>query len=186
MRYRRLLSILVLILIMGSTSCTTHRHSTRRIFIPDTEEVKMEELVATLSSVLGIPLQEEQDNIGLYAFVADWIGTPYRFGSNSKKGTDCSGFAYLLYLDVYETNISRDSSASLMKRAKPVNRNELQEGDLVFFNINNRLNGMASHVGVYLKNNLFAHASTRYGVTISSLNEAYYKQTYIGAGRLLK
>ena len=57
--------------------------------------------------------------------------------------------------------------------------------DLVFFNINNRRGGRASHVGVYLKNDLFVHATTKQGVIISSLNEPYYRRTYIGGGRVL-
>lgn len=186
MYYRRFWFIIVLIILVSFTSCTTSRYSSSQVYLPSNKEVSMADLASALSKELDINIHEVEDDLGLYAFVADWIGTPYRFGNNSKKGTDCSGFAYLLYLDVYDINISRSSSSSLMGKSQRVSRNNLQEGDLVFFNINNRRGGRASHVGVYLKDDKFAHASTRQGVIISSLNEPYYKRTYIGAGRINK
>lgn len=181
---RRIGIIFALIIIVAGSSCSSSRQSVRRVFLPSHQEITLSDLAEALSSTLKMNILEDQDDLGLYAFVADWIGTPYRYGSHSKKGTDCSGFAYLLYLDVYEKNIGRSSSHSLMSQSKRVSKNDLKEGDLVFFNINNRRGGRASHVGVYLKDNKFVHASTRQGVIISSLNESYYSRTFIGGGRI--
>lgn len=187
--YRKTWLILLLILMMGSSSCHTQRQPVRRINFPQREVVlpdpELEVVAQNLELKLHVPIDSRFDNLGLYSFVNDWKGTPYRFGRNAKSGTDCSGFVYRLYQDVYGINIGRTSSAALMNRSSRIKRSELQEGDMVFFNINNRRGGSASHVGVYLKDNKFVHASTRSGVIVSDLREPYYARTYIGAGRVL-
>ena len=83
------------------------------------------------------------------------------------------------YKAVYNKDLGRHSSATLMANSRRVDKRHLNEGDMVFFNINNRCCGIASHVGVYLKDDLFLHATTKQGVIISSLNEPYYRRTYI-------
>lgn len=179
------------ILLMVLSSCSVTRQSVSAIYFPETETAisteespELSKLADKLSSRLPFDIDSKEDNLGLYAFVADWLGTPYRFGSMSKRGTDCSGFVYNLYQKVYEGGFSRSSAADIMGETKRVNKKELREGDLVFFNIRNRRGGRASHVGVYLKDGRFVHASTRYGVIISRLSEPYYKRTYLGAGRV--
>lgn len=181
---RRFWIFFVFLFALGGSSCTPTREAVRRIHLPDSAEVTLQQLATDLTQELRIPLSKDEDHLGLYAFVADWIGTPYRFGSNSKRGTDCSGFVYLLYKDVYQIDVGRSSSADLMSQTTTISREELKEGDMVFFNINNRRGGRASHAGVYLKDGKFAHASTRRGVIISSLSEPYYRRTFIGGGRL--
>lgn len=185
MALRRILIIIAFMVAMIASSCRITREPVRRVLLPTEEEVAIKKITTEVSELLRIPLSEEEDNIGLYAFVADWLGTPYRFGASTRRGTDCSGFVNQLYREVYSKHLRRTSSASLMLGSRRVTRAELQEGDLVFFNINNRTGGQASHVGVYLKSNLFAHASTQNGVIISSLLEPYYRNTFIGGGRLL-
>lgn len=189
---RRIWLVVLLILMMGSTSCRTIKQPAKRVLIPgevitnedpiiNAEEIQLAE---KLSTILRIEIETPRDNLHLYSFVDDWIGTRYRFGGTTKKGTDCSGFVYRLYQDVYNTDVGRQSSADLMNKTKRIKKNDLREGDLVFFNINNRRGGRASHVGVYLKDNKFIHASTRRGVIISDLDEPYYEKTYLGAGRV--
>lgn len=190
----------VAVLLMALSSCTVTRRSISTIYFPDNSQEKevassatsssngtvtpeMTKLASHLSKSLPFTVDAD-DDIELYTFVADWLGTPYRFGSMSKRGTDCSGFVYNLYQDVYEGGFKRSSAADIMKGTKRVKKGDLQEGDLVFFNIRNRRGGRASHVGVYLKDGRFVHASTRYGVIISSLSEPYYRRTYLGAGRV--
>lgn len=193
MTLRQITIPLTTILLLALSSCSVSQHSIRRIYFPDEEvssepngEVNSEltQLAGQLSRELKMPVDAQTDELGLYAFAADWLGTPYRFGANSRRGTDCSGFAYMLYKEVYKTDIGRASSADLMSKTKRVSRGDLRQGDFVFFNIRNRRGGRASHVGVYLKDGKFVHASTRNGVIISSLSEGYYSRTYIGAGRL--
>ncbi len=176
---------LALLLLMGGSSCRVTTLPMRHIFFPpkvQLAEDNMELLAQAITKDIGIKVTT-QDNLGLYSFVADWRHVPYRFGANGMRGTDCSGFVWRLYETVYDLNIGRTSAADLMSKSKRVEKKDLKEGDLVFFNINNRRGGRASHVGVYLRDNLFVHAATRSGVTISSMNDPYYKRHYLGAGR---
>jgi lipoprotein Spr len=131
-----------------------------------------------LSQIMGVALSATS-NMKLFHFVYDWIGTPYRFGGSSKKGIDCSAFTKQLYSDVFNLDIKRNSR-DIFSMVSPVGKDELKEGDLVFFKIHSR---RISHIGIYLGNNRFAHASSK-GVAISSL-DAYYSRYFYKGGRLL-
>ena len=132
-----------------------------------------------LSQIMGVALSATS-NMKLFHFVYDWIGTPYRFGGGSRKGIDCSAFTKELYSEVFNLDIRRNSR-DIFSMVSPVKRDELKEGDLVFFTIHSR---RISHLGVYLGNNRFAHASSK-GVAISSLDDAYYSRYFYRGGRLL-
>ncbi|MCA6363919.1 MAG: C40 family peptidase [Bacteroidetes bacterium] len=119
-------------------------------------------------------------NLVLYRFVDDWYGVPYQYGGKTKAGVDCSGFSAALYQAVYKKTIS-GSAATLWSKCESVGEKNLQEGDLVFFKIGG---DKVSHVGVYLQNRRFVHASTKKGVIISSLDEAYYTKYFFKGGRL--
>ena len=114
--------------------------------------------------------------------IIEWLGTPYRGGSNSLEGTDCSGFVQMVYRDVYNVDLTR-SSSSMIKEVKKIRKiSDFKEGDILFFKIwRHRI----SHVGIYLHDGLFVHASTSNGVEIASLNMPYYKKTFFRAGRVL-
>lgn len=116
----------------------------------------------------------------LYYAVYDWIGTHYRYGGSSKKGIDCSGFVAKMYQQAYCIQLS-GGSKDLWTRVKPIERDELEEGDILFFKIKK---GQISHVGIYLGNNKFAHASVQNGVIVSDLDETYYKKYFYKGGRL--
>ena len=103
---------------------------------------------------------------------AAWLGVPYRGGGNSKRGVDCSGLTSHLYKKVYHKKLKRNSDDQRTQDCHKVSKRNLREGDLVFFH-NGRKKRIASHVGIYLKDNKFIHASTSRGVIISSLNEDY-------------
>jgi len=122
---------------------------------------------------------ESMGNLSLYIFIDDWMSTPYRMGGTSKSGVDCSAFTRALQQNVYGTQVSRTSRAQYDESGR-LNMDELQEGDLVFFNTGG---APISHVAVYLGNNYFVHSSCSKGVTISSLNDPYYHKHYRGAGR---
>ena len=132
-----------------------------------------------LSQIMGVALSATS-NMKLFHFVYDWIGTPYHFGGSSRKGIDCSAFTKELYSEVFNLDIRRNSR-DIFSMVSPVSKDELKEGDLVFFKIHSR---RISHVGVYLGNGRFAHASSR-GVAISSLGDAYYSRYFYKGGRLL-
>ena len=124
-----------------------------------------------------------EDNHRLYVEVSDWIGVPYRKAGNSKKGTDCSGFTSSVYKKVFHKKLERNSDDQRRKDCKKVSKSRLEEGDLVFFH-NGRSTKRASHVGIYLKQGRFVHASTSQGVIVSRLNENYYKRRWMQGGRV--
>jgi len=119
-------------------------------------------------------------NEKLYQFINEWYGVPYKYAGRSKSGIDCSGLTATLYLQVYKKMIS-PSTKALVEEVKKIKQNDLKEGDLVFFNTNGK---SISHVGVYLQNDKFVHASTKKGVMISDMNEPYFKKTYVSSGRV--
>lgn len=120
-------------------------------------------------------------NGGLYDFIDDWEGTKYQFGGLSKRGIDCSGLTYLIYKDVYGKQIPRVTSQQV-KIIKRKYESQLKEGDLVFFDFDGK---KFSHVGVYLQNGYYVHASTRRGVMLEKLRNPYtYK--YFSRGGSVK
>jgi lipoprotein Spr len=125
---------------------------------------------------------EQLSNTLLLEAIEHWWGTKYCLGGSSERCTDCSGFTQNLMRDVYAINIPRTAQEQY-NSSFHVKTEELQQGDLVFFQ-NSSHN--ISHVGLYLVNNKFVHASVSNGVMISDLNETYWRQRYKGAGRMFK
>ena len=123
---------------------------------------------------------EALNNVHLLSYMEEWCGTRYRYGGNSKSGIDCSAFTSGLLANVYELTIPRTVKEQFQK-CQVIEPYELREGDLVFFNTK----GPISHVGVYLMNNKFVHASVSNGVMISDLNETYYYKRFAGGGRII-
>ena len=115
----------------------------------------------------------------LLEHIDEWYGTKYRYGGSSKSGIDCSAFVQAVYLSAFAITLPR-TAREQYHTARIVSATELKTGDLVFFNTT----GGISHVGIYLQNNKFAHASTAYGVTISDMFDPYYMRRFIGVGRL--
>ncbi|WP_426669474.1 C40 family peptidase [Mucilaginibacter sp. McL0603] len=132
------------------------------------------------SQIMGVALSTTS-NVKLFQFVYDWVGTPYHFGGESRKGIDCSAFTKEVYSKVFNLTIKRNSR-DIFSMVSPVSKDDLKEGDLVFFKIHSR---SISHIGIYLGNNRFAHASSR-GVAISSLDDSYYSRYFYKGGRLLE
>lgn len=137
--------------------------------------------LAQASICLGVDIGPK-DNHRLYINSAEWIGTPYRAGGDSKSGTDCSGLVAQLYKKVYNTRLPR-SSEEQIKESNKISRRNLREGDLVFFSSASSQKKVA-HAGIYLKDGKFIHASTSRGVMISSLDEDYYKRYWLCGGRV--
>ena len=130
-------------------------------------------------------LERETDTLPypeMYQTIYDWLGTPYKYSGDCKDGIDCSGFVAMLFKKVFGVELAA-SSAEIYKDAKPLKRTVLKPGDLVFFKIKKR---RISHVGVYIGNNKFAHASVQSGVIVSDLGEPYYKKYFYKGGRVLK
>ncbi len=122
---------------------------------------------------------EELTNIKLLEFMEEWYGTRYRFGGSGKDGIDCSAFSGYLMSAVFGVSLPRMAKEQY-KFCQHVRRNNLEAGDLVFFHTTRK---GVSHVGVYLGNNKFVHASVNYGVTISDMGEGYYHNRFVSGGR---
>lgn len=117
----------------------------------------------------------------LYYKIFEWLGTKYAYAGETKKGIDCSGFVSEMYQHVYCIKLS-GGSRDIFPVTSPLEKGELKEGDLVFFKIKK---GQISHVGIYLGNNKFAHASVNSGVIVSDLDEEYYKRYFYKGGRII-
>ena len=116
----------------------------------------------------------------LYYQVYDWAGTKYKYAGKSKNGIDCSGFVSKMYKNTYCINLL-GRSRDIWPAVKAIEKTDLIEGDILFFKIKK---GQISHVGVYLGNNKFAHASVHSGVIVSDLNDDYYKKYFFKGGRI--
>ena len=121
----------------------------------------------------------EEMNQTLMEFYNEWRPVKYKFGGNSKKGIDCSAFTQRIYKEKFNINIPR-TTRTQVKVGKEIKRSELETGDLVFFKtgINDR------HVGVYMGNGDFMHASIK-GVKFTKLDKPYYKRKYWTSRRIL-
>lgn len=119
-------------------------------------------------------------NTALLSFLDEWYGVRYRYGGSTKKGIDCSAFSMEMMNTVFGVQLPRTAKEQYLA-CTPLTKEELREGDLVFFNTT----GGISHVGIFLMNNKFVHASTSSGVMISDLDETYFSKRFLGGGRLI-
>jgi len=119
----------------------------------------------------------------LRAAVNQWLGTPYRLGGTSKSAVDCSGFTMNIYSQAYSMKIPRTSDGQYITYGRSaVGDHARREGDLVYFNTLH--NGKpVSHVGIWLDDKRFVHASSSKGVIIANINDTYYRTRYVGANR---
>lgn len=124
---------------------------------------------------------EEMNNIPLLQKIDEWWGTPYNLGGSTKNGVDCSYFTLDVMKDIYNVNLKR-TAAEQYEQSTKIEWNDLKEGDLIFFKADGRRN--ISHVGIYLANNKFAHASTSQGVTITDLADPYWQRRLYSLGRV--
>jgi lipoprotein Spr len=122
---------------------------------------------------------EKLNNRKLIEYVHQWWGVPYRIGGNSMEGIDCSGFVKGIAAEAYGLTLPR-TSREQADQSNEISKDQLKEGDLVFFSQGRSI----SHVGMYISNNKFVHASTSMGVVISDLDEPYWKRRFVRAGRI--
>jgi probable lipoprotein NlpC len=109
-----------------------------------------------------------------------WKGTPHRMGGTDREGIDCSGFVMQVYKHLFNIHLPRmtNEQASL---GRPIPRSRIHAGDLVFFLPPNKIR----HVGIYLGDGDFVHASTSKGVIISNINDRYWQNAFWTARRIL-
>ncbi len=125
---------------------------------------------------------EKLTNVSMLKSIDEWWGTSYCYGGSTKNCIDCSAFTKMLMQNVYNVNVPRTAQEQY-SASKQINLEDLNEGDLVFFNTNGGRD--ITHVGIYLFNNKFVHAATRGGVMVSDLNDIYWRPRYKAAGRYI-
>ena len=133
----------------------------------------------TRTNPLGLDSQQGE-NTKLYEVVNSWLGTPYKYGGTDRNGIDCSAFVGTVVKEVYGITLQRTAN-DMLRDVKLIPRTQLREGDLLFFT---NSKGKVSHVGIYLKDQLFAHSSTSNGVSVSRLDSKYWSLHFYKGGRL--
>ena len=111
----------------------------------------------------------------------EWAGTPYVLGGSGRKGVDCSGFVQTTFFDRFGIKLPRQTKDQA-NYGQYIDKSDIQTGDLVFFKTGRGPNGY--HVGIYVKEDKFLHASTKGGVIYSSLNSDYWRKAYWQARRI--
>lgn len=134
------------------------------------------------ANLLGVA-PTELTNTLLLSQMEKWYGTQYCFGGSTDSCIDCSSFTQVILRDVYNVKIPRNAQQQFDACTK-IEVENLKEGDLVFFNTVSA-SMIITHVGVFVCNNKFVHASTSKGVTISDLSEKYFAKAFRGAGRFI-
>jgi probable lipoprotein NlpC len=171
-----------LIILFAATLILSACHSRRAAMKGEPGEVVAPQpsVAEKYSAIMGVDVNSIQ-NGRLYAFIDQWMGTPYRFGGLDHDGIDCSGLSFLLQQQVYGISIPRTTGQQvhIIKRKY---EEELQEGDLVFFDYDGK---KFSHVGVYLQNGYYVHASSTRGVTITKLHDPYTYKYFSRCGSVV-
>ncbi|WP_074398524.1 MULTISPECIES: NlpC/P60 family protein [unclassified Halomonas] len=119
----------------------------------------------------GSPIEQVRE--ALLSQHEEWVGTPYRLGGTSQRGIDCSALVRNIFRDTFELDLPR-STRGQIHEGRSIDRQSLRAGDLVFF----RPPGAYDHVGIYVGDGHFLHASTSKGVIISSLDNSYWNRYY--------
>jgi cell wall-associated NlpC family hydrolase len=146
------------------------------------EEEVIEPVITKYAEMISVD-PTEITNYPLYHFIDKWYGVRYRWGGDDNKGIDCSAFSRKLYSDVYRLDIFRTAREQHRTAERIRHTDDANEGDLIFFRIHHL---RISHVGVYLANGYFVHASRSKGVVISNINTRYWQSRYAGCGRIAR
>ncbi len=162
----------------GNTSIHTNTGTVKKGFSSENTFSTM--LQTKYGNVLSV-IPQSITNLSLYSFIDNWYGVRYRMGGNDMNGIDCSAFVQRLYQDVFCVNLVRTAFEQFNACRMIWNIADAAEGDLVFFRTHGK---RISHVGIYLANSFFVHASSSGGVMISSLKETYWAHRYAGAGQI--
>lgn len=133
-----------------------------------------------LASDVAPSIVQDETGRELLAHFRQWQGTPYAFGGQSKAGIDCSGYIQLTYQDVFDLQVPRTTAELARSGIKIAERNRTT-GDLLVFNTGYK----QRHVGIYLGEGQFIHASTSSGVRVSSLYNPYWSTSYRQTRRLV-
>jgi len=172
------------------------RYGKNEIKVPDNDDddpdITPDDLTPFDASVLSEKYNSKEWNSGISSDVATlketmlmeiikYMNTPYKFGGNSKDGIDCSAFTQTVYGSC-SLKLLRSAREQYTQGVPIENKGDLKFGDLVFFNT--RKNVRPGHVGIYIGDDLFVHASSKHGVIVTPLTHDYYLKRYMGARRM--
>lgn len=114
--------------------------------------------------------------------IIKYLDTPYKYGGNTSNGIDCSAFTQKIYSKTFSITLLR-SAHEQYTEGEPIDEiDDLKFGDLVFFNTRRGIK--PGHVGIYIGDHLFAHASLSNGVIVSSIDDSYYEKRFMGGRRI--
>ena len=171
---KRLGEMLAILIIVGLSSCSSSKNLDKTDYAA----------ISNASRTLGMKISPK-DNLKLFLEAASWIGVPYLSGGMSKSGSDCSGVSVGIYKNAFGIQLLHNSQMQLDKNVKKrVRKGDIQQGDLVFFSPK-KSKKKINHVGIYLKDGKFIHASSSKGVRIDALNTPYWKGIWVATGRIL-
>lgn len=148
-------------------------------YLPETEMISMDDLI--LDNVENLTDKQKQNRDILIMNIIKYLGVPYVWGGNTASGLDCSGFTKLVFTEAFDLELFRVARDQFTQGEVVPTFDDLQFGDLVFFDT--RPSSRPGHVGIYLGHRLFAHASTKQGVIVSSFDTKYYSDKYMGGRR---
>ncbi len=158
----------------------------------DSEDIPVNEKKIDVSSLLKKyssdenveKLTPEQTNARekILIEIIKYLDTPYKYGGSTKDGIDCSAFTKAVYEKSLSVELLRSAREQFQEGEEVREKDNLKFGDLVFFNTRRKVK--PGHVGIYIGDNLFAHASSKNGVIVSSLDETYYSKRFMGARRV--
>lgn len=163
---------------MGITSCSSTKHATAREVNHGGSTNRTTAQTTPFKPQGKLPEQAK----GLITEANKWLGTPYRYGGNTRNGVDCSGFVLQVYNNALDIKLPRNS-AKQYEFCSQVKPSDLIAGDLVFFATSRGSSGV-SHVGLYVGDGKMIHASSSKGVIVTNITDDYYKRTFVGAGRV--
>ena len=134
----------------------------------------------TPQEIIYTPNNKNAVSMALYEEYEKWKGVPYRYGGENKNGVDCSSFVQTMYFNALRVRVPRTTSQQ-QKTGYFIAKNKLREGDLIIF----RTTYSSKHSGIYIEKGKFVHASSKYGVTISNVNNPYWREKYSQARRVI-
>lgn len=207
---RTVVLYLIILTLLFFASCSS-KHSETKFLVIQTQNS-----VVTSQQPLNIWTEKEKEykdllapifdlkteDSTIYYFIVSWLGTQYNtpdwngYYSESwkektmKRGIDCSGFARVIQDRIFNKKIKGGSRGILQTYCKIIQKEELQQGDLVFFQAPNSNKKRIVHVGTYLQDGHFVHATSRRsakkgrGLDINHINQPRWKKTLVYCGRV--
>ena len=155
----------------------------------DADDIPVEHNSVDLSSVSNKILSRENESSEFSTVkekmlmeIIRYLNTPYKYGGTTKKGIDCSAFTQTVFNSAVNYQLLRTAREQYTQGMEIDNKDNLKFGDLVFFNT--RRSVKPGHVGIYIGDDLFAHASSKNGVIVSSLDHDYYANRFMGGRRM--